>query len=159
MRLIELECPNCGAALKVNEELHRCSCNYCGHDFIIYDDSYNNNTVGKKIPAVIPEGISQEYINALMSAYSYINSCHLSKVKVYEQLISEDGEKFPTDAAQYAIDNLEVDWKEIALDSAKSYYYSRYLSMSKRGVFEMLTSEDGERFTTEEAQYAIDHLE
>lgn len=32
------------------------------------------------------------------------------------------------------------------------------MHMSKQGIHDQLTSEMGERFTAEEAQYAIDHL-
>ena len=45
----------------------------------------------------------------------------MSKNAVYDQLVSEYGEQFLADAAQYAIDNLEFDWKENALEKAKSY--------------------------------------
>nr|WP_241963178.1 Ltp family lipoprotein [Staphylococcus simulans] len=31
--------------------------------------------------------------------------------------------------------------------------------MSKAEIFDQLTSEYGEKFTTEEAQYAVDHLD
>ena len=33
------------------------------------------------------------------------------------------------------------------------------MNMSKAGVYDQLTSEYGEKFTAEEAQYAIDNLE
>lgn len=40
---------------------------------------------------------------------------NMSKVGIYEQLVSEYGENFPKEAAQYAIDNIKFDWKENAL--------------------------------------------
>ena len=44
-----------------------------------------------------------------------------------------------------------------ALKSAERY--ASNLHMSKQGVYDQLTSEYGEQFTAEEAQYAIDHVE
>ena len=42
---------------------------------------------------------------------------------------------------------------------AKAKDYSDTMHMSKRGIYDQLTSEYGEKFTDEEAQYAVDHLE
>ncbi|MBM0807625.1 Ltp family lipoprotein [Staphylococcus epidermidis] len=44
-----------------------------------------------------------------------------------------------------------------ALEKAKSYYDDFH--MSKLGIYDILTSEYGEKFDKEDAQYAIDHLE
>lgn len=44
-----------------------------------------------------------------------------------------------------------------ALKKAESY--SSTMHMSKSGIYKQLTSEYGEGFTAEEAQYAIDHLD
>lgn len=99
---------------------------------------------------------SMEYKNALKKAESYSNILHMSKRGLYEQLISEYGENFPADAAQYAIDNIVVDWNRNALEKAKSYQNN--LSMSKNRIFEQLVSEHGEKFTESEAKYAIDNL-
>ena len=81
----------------------------------------------------------------------------MSKKGIYNQLTSEYGEKFPADAAQYAIDNLKADYKLNALETAKTYQKS--MSMSKQGIYDQLISEYGEKFTEEEAKYAIEHLE
>lgn len=98
----------------------------------------------------------QEHKNALKKGQSYADTMHMSKQGVYDQLTSEYGEGFPAEAAQYAIDNLNVDWKENALKKAKSYYEG--MSMSKDGVYDQLISDYGEQFTAEEAQYAVDNL-
>lgn len=81
---------------------------------------------------------------------------HMSKQGIYDQLTSEYGEKFPADAAQYAIDHLDADYKENALEKAKSYYED--MNMSKDAVRNQLISEYGEKFTAEEADYAIANL-
>ena len=101
-------------------------------------------------------GVSLEYKNALKQAKSYSDTLHMSKQAIYDQLVSEYGEKFPADAAQYAIDNLNADYKTNALKKAKSYSDTMY--MSKQGIYDQLISQYGEKFTEEEAQYAIDNL-
>ena len=98
-----------------------------------------------------------EQLNALKKAQSYSDNMHMSKARLYKQLTSEYGEKFPADAAQYAVENVNADWNANALETAKSYYNN--MSMSKDRVYQQLVSEYGEQFTPEEAQYAIDHLE
>lgn len=100
---------------------------------------------------------SAEYKNALRKAQSYAKNLHMSKQAIYDQLTSAYGENFEKDAAQYAIDNIEWDWKANALAKAKSY--RDRMSMSKNAIYEQLISEYGEQFTEEEAQYAIDHLD
>lgn len=82
---------------------------------------------------------------------------HMSKQAIYDQLVSEYGEQFPEDAAQYAVDNLKADYKKNALEKAKSYQDT--MNMSKSAIYDQLTSEYGEQFTAEEAQYAIDNLD
>ena len=81
---------------------------------------------------------------------------HMSKQGIYDQLTSEYGEKFPADAAQYAIDNVEADWNENALEKAKLYQDQG--SMSKSAIHDQLTSQYGEQFTESEADYAIANL-
>lgn len=41
----------------------------------------------------------------------------------------------------------------------KAERYSEMMHMSKQGIYDQLTSEFGEQFTPEEAQYAVDNLE
>lgn len=100
---------------------------------------------------------STEYKNALKTAERYAKSLHMSKQAIYNQLISEYGEGFESDAAQYAIDNIEWDWNANALSKAK--IYRNEMNMSKNAVYDQLISEYGEQFTEEEAQYAIEHLD
>lgn len=101
--------------------------------------------------------VPKEYQNALEKAKTYSDTMNMSKAGVYDQLTSEYGEKFSKEAAQYAIDNLDADWKANALAKAKTYQDT--MSMSKNAIYDQLTSEYGEKFTKEEAQYAIDNLE
>jgi hypothetical protein len=80
----------------------------------------------------------------------------MSKQGVYGQLVSEYGEQFSADAAQYAIDNVQADWNANALAKAKTYQDT--MSMSPAAIHDQLTSEYGEKFTQAEADYAIQHL-
>ena len=98
---------------------------------------------------------NSEYSAALEKAKSYNSLFHMSKKRMYRQLTSEF-DKFSNDAAQYAIDHLEADYKYNALFNAKNY--RKLFNMSKSGLFNQLTSYiDG--FTEEEANYAINHLD
>ncbi len=56
---------------------------------------------------------------------------HMSKAAIYDQLVSEYGEQFSEEAAQYAIDNLVADWNANAL--AKAEDYAKTMQMSKAG--------------------------
>lgn len=103
------------------------------------------------------DGISKEYKSALKKAQSYNDTMYMSKQALFDQLTSEYGEKFPEDAAQYAIDNVEADWNANALKKAQNY--QEQMSMSKSAIYDQLTSEYGEQFTPDEAQYAIDNLD
>lgn len=128
---------------------------------VVSQNKAANETVkaGTTIKVVISKGKkpSIEYQNALKKAETYSKMMHMSKQAIYEQLTSEYGEKFPADAAQYAIDNLNADYKANALEKAKTY--QKTMSMSKSAIYDQLISEYGEKFTKEEAQYAIDHLD
>lgn len=121
----------------------------------------NNGTIfqGDKITIVYSLGKepTNEQKNALKKAETYSSSMHMSKQKIYQQLTSSYGEGFTSEAAQYAVDNLQADYNANALEKAKTYQSS--MSMSKQRIYEQLTSSYGEGFTKEEAQYAIDHLE
>ena len=82
---------------------------------------------------------------------------HMSKAGIYNQLTSEYGEQFSEEAAQYAIDNVDADWKANALETAKNYQEN--MDMSPAAIRDQLTSEYGEQFTQEEADYAIENLD
>ncbi|WP_438351060.1 Ltp family lipoprotein [Paenibacillus sp. FA6] len=113
--------------------------------------------LAKKEAEAKEESVPREHKSALKSAESYAETMHMSKAGIYDQLTSEYGEKFPPEAAQYAIDNIVFDWKENALKQARTY--AETMSMSDSAVYDQLISEYGEKFTKEEAQYAIDNLE
>ncbi|MDP3987646.1 MAG: Ltp family lipoprotein [Candidatus Levybacteria bacterium] len=102
------------------------------------------------------KNVPAEYKSALNKATSYSNTMHMSKRGVYDQLVSEYGEKFSAAAAQYAIDNVKADGNANALAKAKTYQDT--MNMSPAGIHDQLTSAYGEKFTQSEADYAIQHL-
>ena len=100
--------------------------------------------------------VSGEKKSALSKAETYSKTMHMSKAGIKDQLTSEYGDQFPEEAAQYAIDNLEVDYKDNALEKAKTY--ANDMDMSNDGIYDQLTSSYGEKFAQEQAQYAVDNL-
>lgn len=107
-------------------------------------------------PAAKAPDVPAEYKSALAKAKSYSDLMHMSKAGIYDQLVSEYGEQFSPEAAQYAIDNLQADWNANALAKAKSYQET--MQMSPEAIRDQLTSEYGEKFTPEEADYAVQNL-
>ena len=122
----------------------------------VSQNNSENTTAENKSENKVEDNIPTEYKSALRKAKLYADTMNMSKTGIYDQLTSEYGEKFTVEAAQYAIDNITVDWKENALKKAK--LYQETMSMSPAAIYDQLTSEYGEKFTAEEAQYAIDNL-
>jgi glutaredoxin len=119
-------------------------------------DSMPNNTEQVETSKGSDPDMPAEYKSALNKATSYAKTMHMSKKGVYDQLVSEYGEKFSPEAAQYAIDNVKADWNANALAKAKSYQDQQ--SMSPAAIRGQLISPYGEKFTESEADYAIEHL-
>ena len=122
----------------------------------VSQNNSENTTSENKSENKVEDNIPTEYKSALRKAKLYADTMNMSKAGLYDQLTSEYGEKFTVEAAQYAIDNITVDWREDALKKAK--LYQETMSMSPAAIYDQLTSEYGEKFTAEEAQYAIDNL-
>ena len=101
--------------------------------------------------------ISIEKQNALTNAKFYGEEMHMSKADIYDQLTSEYGGKFNEEDAQYAVDNIKIDYNKNALAQAKQY--QKDMHMSKADIKDQLTSEYGGKFTESEAEYAIQNLE
>lgn len=95
--------------------------------------------------------VPREHENALSTAENYINMMGFSQQGLREQL---EFEGYPTEAINYAIENIEVDYNEEALETALNYQET--MPMSDEGLKEQLIFEG---FTEEQAQYAIDNLD
>ena len=116
-----------------------------------------NNTSGKKVEKEKKEpDVPMEYKQALKTAENYVNCMGFSKRGLFDQLTSEYADNYSKEAAQYAVDNIVVDWKEEAVESAQNYLNS--MSFSKQGLIKQLTSEYADKYTLEEAQYAVDKV-
>jgi len=63
MKLIKLKCESCGAVLKVNEDLKKISCNYCGSEFLV-DDGSTTHIYRKIDEARIKESEIKDKISA-----------------------------------------------------------------------------------------------
>lgn len=109
----------------------------------------SSESSSKKIP--------REYVSALIKGQEYADRMYMSKKAVYNQLTSDYGEKFSSDAANYAISNIKANWNKNALHKAKEYQEEQ--NMSPDAIYDQLTSDYGEQFTPDEANYAIQHLE
>ena len=100
----------------------------------------------------------EEQLLAFKDAYlEFSDSTSLSEQQLYNDLTSEYGYQYSEEAAQWAIDALDADYSENALEVAEMY--GSTLSLSEQGIYDALTSEEtGYLFTDEEAQAAIDEL-
>lgn len=97
--------------------------------------------------------VPREYQQALKKAESYLKYTAFSEQGLYDQLTSEYGSKFPAEAAQYAMDNIKVDWNAQAVKKAESYL--KFTSFSEQGLYDQMTSQYGSKFTPEQARHAI----
>lgn len=113
--------------------------------------------IKKEIPDDVPvsvvepketETLGQK--NALRKAKDYLNLMAFSKSGLIEQL---EYEGFTNEEATYAVNKLNVDWKEQAVLKGKQYL--DIMSFSRSGLIEQL---EYEGFSTEEATYAVDKI-
>lgn len=95
-----------------------------------------------------PTLLYPEYTRAYEEAKSWSKK-HLSQQQIKIYLTKYD--RYSEDDTQYALNKLNVDWKEQALLKAKSYQEFHY---SKEKLVEQLINI--EKFTQEEADYAIE---
>ena len=116
--------------------------------------------VEEEVPeAAIPEEdevVPFEYEQALKSAQNYVDTLHFSRQGLKQQLTSEYGSGFSEEAAEYALEHVDVDYKQEAVEAAQSYLDA--MSFSRQELKQQLTSEYGSGFTEEEAEYALDQV-
>jgi hypothetical protein len=93
----------------------------------------------------VTETIGQK--NARESAESYLSFTAFSRQGLIEQL---EFEEFSTEDAEYAVDALEVDWKEQAAKSAEAYL--EFSAFSREGLIDQLVFEG---FSQEEAEFGV----
>lgn len=144
------------AAFQEDEKSDNASRDSIASESLIYQRESLSISVEPQTRSSEKDVIPIEFKSAVMKAEFYANDVHMSKLGVYNQLISEYGEKFSEEAATYAIEHITVDWKENALKKAEDYLSNMHFS--QEGVYDQLVSEHGERFTEEEARYAADNV-
>lgn len=96
------------------------------------------------------KSVPREYRNALGKAESYLDLAGMSEQGLRKQL---EFEEYPSEAIDYALATVEVDYNEQALAKAESY--DNWASMSDSQLYDQLIFEG---FTDEQAQYALDNL-
>lgn len=94
--------------------------------------------------------ITTEQENALASGQSYIDTMPFSHQGLIQQLKFEG---FGQADAQYAADNVSVDWNAEAAESAEGYQQT--MPMSRQGMIDQLVFEG---FTPEQAAYGADSV-
>ena len=97
-----------------------------------------------------PTLLYPEYTRAYEKAKSWSKK-HLSRQQIKIYLTKYD--RYSEDATQYALNKLNIDWKEQALLRAKSYQEFNY---SRNKLVEQLINID--KFTQEEADYAVEQV-
>ena len=99
--------------------------------------------VEEEVPeAAIPEEdevVPFEYEQALKSAQNYVDTLHFSRQGLKQQLTSEYGSGFSEEAAEYALEHVDVDYKEEAVEAAQSYLDA--MSISRQELKQQLKSE------------------
>lgn len=130
--------------------------------------SSTSSSSSKKAPAVskqlTPEdkaeqGLQGNALAQMKTAISYLKMSNMSKQGLYDQLTSEYGSKMTAEEANAAINKLDplVNWNNLAVLSAKSYRDS--MNLTGQGLSDQLSSEYGSKFTAEQAQYGVAHID
>ena len=107
-------------------------------------------------PEPTEDAVPSEFLAAVAKAQLYVESMPFSEKGLYDQLTAEMGEQFSPEAANYAIDMIEVNWNEEALEAAMIYLED--LHMSPDAIHEQLVHPNGNQFTNEQADYAVANL-
>ena len=83
MKLIELKCPRCNATLKVNPELDKCYCLYCGNELLIDDEQQE-----VKITGGYEFGYGNQY-GKMQAAYDFNQTHQTEMQRQYEHQLDE----------------------------------------------------------------------
>jgi hypothetical protein len=116
------------------------------------EDDETTAPAGSPTPSVDPDA-PEGAAAALDVAQTWAVSLGGSKAGTYAKVLASGASP---EAAQYAFDTIGVDWQQNAVAKAKQY---RDGGMPVETVHDQLTSEYGEQFTVEEADYAMAHID
>jgi SOS response regulatory protein OraA/RecX len=98
----------------------------------------------------VEASVPAEYHNALRTAESYLDFTAFSQQGLIEQL---EYEQYSTEAAQWAVENVDVDWNEQA--ALKAAEYLEFQAFSEGGLRDQL---EYEGFTPEQIDFAISEM-
>ena len=101
--------------------------------------------------------VPQEYAEALRTAREALHVTWYSYDELYDELTSEHVHGYSEEAARYALDTLDVDWKGQALAVAQLQVNGR--GISRAGLLDYLSGDLGKGYTADEARYAAEHVE
>ncbi len=120
----------------------------------------SDSNAGNSNTGTNASGMTMSQKNAVQAAKDYLAIMSFSRKGLIEQLSSQYGDGYSVSDATYAVDYLEknglVDWNEQAKQSAQEYL--SIMSFSKKELIEQLSSEYGDGFTREQAEYAAQAL-
>lgn len=105
----------------------------------------NKEPINEPEPAKPTATVSQK--NAVRKAEMYLKTMAFSRDGLVQQL---EFEKYPTEDAIYAVDNITVDWNEQAAKKAKQYLDSMPFSRD-----DLIRQLEFEKFTNEQAVYGV----
>ena len=91
-----------------------------------------------------------EYGNVIKTAQNYVQYMSFSRQGLIKQL---EFEGYSTEASEYAVDNISVDWNEQCAKTAKKYL--ECVSFSRDGLYNQLAFEG---FTDEQIQYSLSQV-
>lgn len=111
--------------------------------------SQTENNSNQVEDVVDNETLSQK--NAIKKAENYLRSMAFSREGLINQL---EFEKFSNEDSVYAVDKINVNWKEQAVLKADSYL--KTMAFSKTGLINQLSFEG---FTDEEADYGVNGIQ
>jgi hypothetical protein len=112
-----------------------------------------STTAAPASPAM--SGAQQQAVDA---AQSYLSEGQgFSEQGLLGQLTSNAGNGFPKSDAEFAINYLNPNWDQQAVDAA-SGYLSEGQGFSEQGLLQQLTSSAGDGFTEAQAEYAINSV-
>ncbi|WP_461216914.1 Ltp family lipoprotein [Lactococcus cremoris] len=105
------------------------------------------------------DGLTGNSLAQTKTAISYLYTGHMSKQGLYDQLTSEYGSQMTVDEENNAINRIDplVNWNNLAILSAKSYRETG--NLTGQALIDQLTSEYGSRFTPQQAQYGVLHID
>lgn len=97
---------------------------------------------------------------AYESAERYVDAAGISRQGLIDQLSSESGGGFAPEDAEFAVEELEqrdgVNWNKEAEEAAR--FYLDITEYSRQALTDQLSSEYGDKFTREQAEWAADKV-